>query len=191
LATDKTFYMIIFGNQTTFALFDGGDAHIGFGELIDSPVADNQFLTFILGALDTSTTSTTATVARQAFLFNNNSTGTAPLGNIEGYPSQVAVSARMLQSACVPWTEVLSGGATFPAYPDPSTGDLLIARFHAMYESLYYGAGYLPGLWLLCHPVASFTSMDTFSGGGTLAGRTFLIVKTGAGAIVFETGGNW
>jgi len=191
LATDKTFYMIIFGNQTTLGSSDGGDAHMAFGEVIDSPVADSQFLTFILGANDTSTTSTTATVARQAFNFNNNSSVTAPLGNVEGYPSQVAVPARMLQSACVPWNEVLSGGSSFPTYPDPSTGDLLIARFHAMLESLYYGVGYLPGLWLVCHPASSFTSMDTFSGSGTLAGRTFLIVKTGTGAVVFETGGNW
>lgn len=191
LATDKTFYLIIFGNQTSLGSFDGGDAHIAFGEVADSTVPDSQFLTFILGALDTSTTSTTATVARQAFLFNNNSSGTAPHGALEGFPSQVAVSARFLQSACVPWNEVLSGGSSFPTYPDPSTGELLIARYLVLPESLYYSVGYLPGLWLLCHPAAGFTTLDTFSGTGSLAGRDFLIIKTGAGALVFETGGNW
>jgi len=191
LATDKTFYMIIFGNQTTFGSFDGGDAHIAFGELLNSPVPDSKFLTFLLGALDSSTTSTTATVARQAFLFNNNNSVTAPHGVVEGYPSQVAISARMLQSARVPWSEVLSGGSGFPAYPDPATGDLLIAPYYAQPESTFYVIGTLPGLWLVCHPASSFTSMDTFTGTGSIAGRTFLLVKTGAGVLAFETGGNW
>ena len=190
LATDRTFYLIIFGNQTAFGSFDGGDAHLAFGEVMDSPIADSNFLTFILGASDASTTSTTATVARQAFNYNNNSSVTAPMGNVEGYPSQVAVAARLLQSACVPWTEVLSGGSSFPTYPDPSTGKLLIAPLLVAIDSTFSSIGSLPGLWLLCHPAAGFTSMDTFSGSGDLAGRTFLIVKTGAGAVVFETG-NW
>lgn len=191
LATDKTFYLVIFGNQTSLGSFDGGDAHLAFGEVVDSPIPDSQFLSFVLGAVDTSTTSTVATVARQAFLYNNNNNFTSPLGCIEGFPSQVAVSAQFLQSACVPWNETVSGGSTFPAYPDPSTGKLLVARFLVLPLSTYYSVGYLPGLWMLCHPASSFTTLDTFSGTGTLAGRTFLIIKTGAGAFAFETGGNW
>jgi hypothetical protein len=191
LATDNTVYLIIFGNQTTFGSFDGGDAHLAFGQLLNSPVPDSQFLTFVLGALDTSTTSTTTTVTRQAFLYNNNSSGTAPLGNVEGFPSQVAVSARILQSARVPWNEVLSGGSSFPAYPDPATGDLLIAPYYVQPESTFYVVGTLPGLWLVCHPASSFTSMDTFTGTGTISGRTFILIKTGAGVLAFETGGNW
>lgn len=191
LATDKTFYLIIFGNQTTFGSFDGGDAHFAFGEVIESIVPGSQFLTFILGASDTSTTSTTTTVQRQAFNYNFNNTFTSPIGMLEGRPAQVSAPTRMVHTACVPWNEVLSGGSSFPTYPDPATGKLLVARSMAMIESVYYGVGYLPGLWVLCHPVSGFTSMDTFSGSGSISGRTFLIIKTGAGGVVFETGGNW
>lgn len=191
LATDKIFFLIIFGNQTTFASFDGGDAHLAFGELQDSPIADSKFLTFILGATDTSTTSTTATTTRQAFNFNANFNTNAPAGYVEGHWTQIATSQRFLNIASVPWLEQVGGGSAFPTYPDPSTGKLLISRQLAQIDDAFYRVGYMPGLWLMCHPSSSFTSMDTFSGSGSLAGRTFLIVKTGAGGVVFETGGNW
>lgn len=192
LATDSTFYLIIFGNQSSFGSSDGGDAHFAFGELQDSPVADSKFLTFILGATDTSTTSTTAATTRQALNFNTNFITNAPAGYMSGAYVQAPWPQRFLQIGIVPWNDQVSGGTTsFPTYPDPSTGKLLIARFIAQIEDQFYSVGYMPGVWLLCHPAASFASMDTFSGSGTLAGRTFLIVKTGAGAVVFETGGNW
>lgn len=191
LATDKTFYLIIFGNQAAFGSFDGGDAHFAFGEVVESIVEGSQFLTFILGASESSTTDTTANVQRQAFNYNSNNTFTSPIGMLEGHPAQVSEPTRMVHMACVPWNEVLSGGASFPTYPDPATGKLLIAQSMARINAVYYGVGYLPGLWLLCHPASGFTSMDTFSGSGSISGRTFLIIKTGAGGVVFETGGNW
>lgn len=191
LATNNTFYLIIFGNQTTFGLFDGGDAHLAFGELQNSFIADSKFLSFILGAVDTSTTSTAALTTRQAFNSNANNNSNAPAGYVEGSYAQVAWPQRFIQLGITPWNETVSGGTTFPTYPDPSTGKLLISRFIAQVDDAWYSLGYLPGIWLVCHPLASFTSMDTFSGSGTLSGRTFLIVKTGAGAVVFETGANW
>jgi hypothetical protein len=67
-----------------------------------------------------------------------------------------------------------------------------MARFAHGASSTPVNRGYLPGLWLLCHPISGLTSLDTFSGSGTLASRTFLIVKTGAGGVVFETtAGSW
>lgn len=190
LATDNAFYIIIFGNQTTFGSFDGGDAHFAFGELVDSPVDGNQFLGFIFGAFDTSTTDTTSDVSRQAFNYNDTGTSPFPIGYAEGWPTQVPFSTQILPCADVPWSEVVSGGSGFPAYPDPSTGKLLISRRLAQLSTSRLYSGYFPGLWLMCHPSSAFTSMDTFSGSGTLAGRTFLIVKTGAGTVVFETTGD-
>jgi hypothetical protein len=194
LATDSTFYLIVFGNQTTLGSADGGDAHMAFGELIDSPIPGHQFKSFLIGASDTSTTSTTATVTRQAFNFTNTSNGTAPTSYLDGSYTQVPLPTFMMPCANVPWTEVLSGGSGFPTYPDPSTGDLLTSRLlatHGHGAGNFLSSGYLPGLRCLCHAASSFTSLDTFSGTGTLSGRDFLIVKTGAGAVVFETGGNW
>jgi hypothetical protein len=194
LATDRTFYLIVFGNQTTLGNSDGGDSHFAFGELVDSPIPNHQFTTFIIGASETSTTSTTATVQRQGFNFTNTNNTTAPTSYLAGSYAQVPVPNFLMPCANVPWTEVLSGGSGFPTYPDPSTGKLLISRLLATHQhgaGSFLSSGYMPGLWCLCHAASSFTSLDTFSGSGTTAGRTFLIVKTGAGGVVFETGGNW
>lgn len=188
-ATDTTFYLIIFGNQTTIGSFDGGDAHLGFGDMV--PILDYGQNTFIIAASDTSTTSTTATVTRQGLSGNFDSSPYALLSGRMGgadYPFPVYKGARTA------WTATISGSTSnLPAYPDPATGMLNIAPFYLTNQEVLnvLVLGRVPGLWCLLHPYTSFTSLDTFSGTGNLAGRTFQIVKTGTGALVFETGGNW
>jgi hypothetical protein len=194
LATSSTFYIIIFGNQAALGSFDGGDAHFAFGDLVESPLIGHDYLTFIIGGSDVSTTSTTATVSRQAFNFNNTNTVVAPNSSLCGSFTQLPLPTQMLSLSNNHWGEVESGGAGFPSYPDPSTGKLLISQFLAMHGhggQTNIIAGKMPGLWCVCHPASNFTNLDTFSGSGDLAGRTFLIVRTGVGCIVFETGGNW
>ena len=192
LANELHFFLIIFGNQTTLGSSSGSDAHLAFGEL-DSALPGDEYRTFIHGGSDTSATSGTATVARQAFNFNDTSVVTSPYTFCEGTIAQNALSTNSVSEAApfanTPFSEVVSGGTTFPAYPDPATGKLLISRQmtrHIHATSAPVNRGYLPGLWTLCHPATSFTSLDTFSMGS----RTFLIVRTGAGGVVFETTGD-
>lgn len=188
-ATDTTFYLIIFGNQASLGSFDGGDAHLGFGDMV--PALDYGQNTFIIAASDTSTTSTTATVTRQGLSGNFDTSAYAVLsGRVGG----VAYPFPVYKGASTPWTATISGSTSnFPAYPDPATGLLNIAPFYLTSQEVLNVLilGRMPGLWCLLHPYTSFTSLDTFSGAGNLAGRTFQIVKTGTGALVFETGGNW
>lgn len=53
--------------------------------------------------------------------------------------------------------------------------------------------GRLRGLWHFGHPIASAADGDTFSGAGDLAGKTFLVIKTGlnGGLYVVETSNTW
>jgi hypothetical protein len=56
--------------------------------------------------------------------------------------------------------------------------------------------GRLRGIWYWCHPATACADGDTFSGGGDLVGRTFMILKSvnnesGAGAVVIETSNTW
>lgn len=189
-ATNTTFYLIIFGNQTTLGSFDGGDAHLGFGDVV--PTLDYGQNTFIIAASDTSTTSTTANVTRQGLLGNSNGSAYSVMS---GRPGGSAMTWTVTKAANTPWVNTLSGEtANLPAYPDVVTSKLNIAPFyftaqHDVMNALIIGR--LPGLWCLLHAHTSFTTLDTFSGTGNLAGRTFQIVRTGAGGLVFETGGNW
>ena len=195
LANERHFFLIVFCNQTTLGSFDGGDSHLAFGEL-DSQLPGDEFTTFIHATSDTSATSTTATLARQAFNYNNTNIVTSPSTYCVGSYSQSRASTiQIAPHAATPFTETVSGGTAFPDYPDPSTGKLLISRQVGRFSQTAtnnVNRGYLPGLWTLCHPIAGLTSLDTFSGSGSLAGRDFLIVKTGAGGVVFETtDGSW
>lgn len=190
-ATDTTFYLIIFGNQTTLGSFDGGDAHLAFGDMV--PTLNYGQNTFIIGGSDTSTTNTSPNPARQGLIGNFDSFSYLLLsGRLGGANFPWPIN----KGANTPWVAATVSGSTsgFPAYPDPATAKLNIAPFYftgsqdAM-QSLILGR--LPGLWCLLHPYTSFTSLDTFSGTGNLAGRTFQIVNTSAAGLVFETGGNW
>lgn len=189
-ANERHFYLIVFGNQTTLGSSDGGDAHIAFGEL-ESVVPGDEFTTFIHGVSETTAGSSSATAARQAFNFNG-STGAQPTTYCEGHYSQiVAPTSQILPVASTPFGDGISGGTAFPAYPDPATGKLLISRKMARMPhgatNFLINRGYFPGLWTLCHPASGLTTFDTFSGSGSLSGRAFMIVRTGAGGVVFET----
>ncbi len=196
LANERHFFLIIFGNKASLGSFDGGDSHLGFGEL-DSSLPGDRGTTFLLAGSDTSTTSATATTARQAFNFNNTSVAVAaPRVAIEASFAQTPQGVQFNATfANTPFVESVSGGTSLPAYPDPATAKLLISRKMvraAHTSSGNVNRGYVPGMWMLCHPASGLTTFDTFSGSGSLAGRDFLIVKTGAGGVVFETtDGSW
>lgn len=189
-ATDTTFYLIIFGNQTSIGSFDGGDAHLGFGDMV--PTLDYGQNTFIIAGSDTSTTNTTANITRQGLLDNANGSAYSVLS---GRPGGSAMVYAVVKAANTPWVATLSGDTTnYPAYPDVVTSKLNVAPFyfranHDVMQVLILGR--VPGIWCLLHAHTNFTTFDTFSGTGNLAGRTFQIVRTGAGGLVFETGGNW
>lgn len=85
------------------------------------------------------------------------------------------------------------GVIPFPNTPD---GGLYMTLIQ-LHDASALKRGRLRGCWSQCHPIASFNDLDTFSGTGVLAGKTFLILKTngatgaGQGLFVMETSDTW
>ncbi len=75
-------------------------------------------------------------------------------------------------------------------YPNPVDGSLLMGRVYITEPDVV--RGYFPGLWHLSPDAASFNHNDTFSGTGTLAGKTFEIIRcNGNHAYAIETSNTW
>lgn len=70
-----------------------------------------------------------------------------------------------------------NGGA---AYPDPITGGILLSPVFLSETIAIAVRGLLPGIWAPLHNMPA-APMDTFSGTGELAGKTFLFVDTASG----------
>jgi hypothetical protein len=186
-ATEQVFYLFVFGNATVFGNFDGGDSHLGFGQL-------NSFLTgdtahaFLQAATDTSTTSTTATATRQVLA----ALGVTGGHYLEAIYTQAGGSATFIKR---PQSNLFSqtfSGLGGLAYPDPVSGSLLIEPMVAQEAANSFVRGTLPGLFDIAHVATSFAQFDTFSGKGSLVGTDFMIVRTGTTwAVAIQTTGDW
>jgi hypothetical protein len=73
--------------------------------------------------------------------------------------------------------EMGRGGA---AYPDPITGGILLSPVFLSENVAVAVRGLLPGVWAPLHLLPA-APLDTFSGTGELAGKTFLFVDTASG----------
>lgn len=90
-------------------------------------------------------------------------------------------------------TQMGLGGASAIQYLNGMDGGLYIAPLWVHETATLTIRGRLRGLWNFCHNVTAVSDGDTFSGTGTLAGRTFQILKTagGTGCYVLETSNTW
>lgn len=70
-----------------------------------------------------------------------------------------------------------AGALVFPNPPDGNL-HLSIARIAQTFASPAIMRGRYRGLYIGCHPIASFNDQDNFSGTGEFSGKTFLIIKT-------------
>jgi hypothetical protein len=186
LATEQTFYLFIFGNATVFGNFDGGDAHLAFGQLVSFLSGDASHA-FLMAATDTSTSSTTAAVARQVFP----SLGAVGGHFIEASYTQTGGSAAFYkrpQANIYAQTISGNGGVT---YPDPVSGSLLIEPMVAQESPSAIARGTFPGLFNVAHASTSFANFDTFAGKGSLVGINFLVIRTGSYGVVMQTNGDW
>lgn len=77
------------------------------------------------------------------------------------------------------------GLVPFPNNPD---GKIYVSPVRAFETTQVYRGTYR-GLWSSCHPVASFNDGDTWSGTGSLGGKTFQVVKpsSNGGLFIVET----
>jgi hypothetical protein len=103
---------------------------------------------------------------------------------------------KVIDTAFTAYTHGGSGGFNYLPmsvgilpYPNAVDGGLYVIRVR-LHETSATFRGLHRGLWSSCHPLASFNDGDTFTGAGTLAGKTFRVVKTVGGAtslLIIET----
>lgn len=63
-------------------------------------------------------------------------------------------------------------------FPNNPNGDVYVSKIRICEPTSGVYRGTFRGLWNFCHPVASVNDGDTFSGTGTLAGKTFKFIKS-------------
>ena len=74
------------------------------------------------------------------------------------------------------------------SYPNTGDNGLYLSRITVGESALSNVRGSMRGLWHFCHAAANINNLDTFSGTGALAGRTFVGFKSGnSGVMIFET----
>jgi hypothetical protein len=70
-------------------------------------------------------------------------------------------------------------------FPNPTDGAIYLARVPVHDPTSYYTRGVMRGFWHFCHPTASVTDTQQFSGSGNLAGRIFMTLRaSGNGGII-------
>jgi hypothetical protein len=85
------------------------------------------------------------------------------------------------------------GGSSAMQYLNGMDGGLYLSPIWLHETGTQTIRGRMRGLWGFCHNAAAVNDGDTFSGSGSLAGRTFLIIKASgsSGLYVLETSDPW
>lgn len=99
--------------------------------------------------------------------------------------------------ACGRHSDTLAAGASpfgtngLP-YPNPADGGIYLAPVRITEPAASVMRGTVPGLWVAQHPQTSFNCLDTFSGSGAMAGRTFMFLhQYSSSMVVLETSNTW
>jgi hypothetical protein len=85
------------------------------------------------------------------------------------------------------------GGSSAMQYLNGMDGGLYLSPIWLHETGTQTVRGRMRGLWNFCHNVSAVNDGDTFSGSGSLSGRTFLIIKSAgsSGLYVLETSDPW
>lgn len=164
VADDRTVYLFIYSGDTagTYMAFMFGDIY--------SFTTSDAYRTMIIGGATPNSTSTN----------RNLETGSQSLGSGVTGNYLARVAAGTGTSAPCGKTSVLGSaptGTAGNALPTPD-GNVYLGRY--LVGDFSVGGmprGYLRGLWNIALTGATVQDGDTFSGSGTLAGRTFMVVK--------------
>lgn len=195
-ATDTTFYLFIFGARTATlptAQFDGGDAHLGFGTLINTRVPSDINASFLCASSDTSTTSTTATDTRQCLV----SLGTAAQTTLYlngSYNQGSSASTNCYKRSSNLYAISQSGGGG-TAFPDATRGALMLLPF-VVIEPTGIVRGDFPGILSLGHTGVAGGGMpghlSIVEGKGAYSGRSFYRISTASvWGVALEITGGW
>ena len=198
IADDRTVYLFVSTGDSA-----GCYMGYGFGDFY-SYVSNDLFRTFIVGR-NASNSASLSSISNLAILGHAAGAASIPTTGVywarhwsgTGGSYNYGADADKLVLASLATPENLAcigqGQIPFPNAPDGGIYMTLVQH----HDSLANKRGRYRGLWSMGHPIANFTDLDTFGGTGTLAGRTFVVVKTnyatGAnqGLYVLETSDTW
>lgn len=174
VADEKRFWLVSTLFSSTIASSASRAAGMFFGDIISAKAGD-AFHTLLLsgdaagdsGVRIGSLTSSTGTTINGHYLARSyTQVGTSV---VVGKHTDAAKSTGV--------TNIGTGGS---AFPDPITGGMLLSPLYVHEPSLTRGV--IPGGWAPLHNLPGSPG-DTFQGTGALAGKTFLLVDTGASAL--------
>lgn len=153
-----------------------------FGQLNSYKVGD-AYGTIIVG--NTSTTYTT-----HVFQILSASSATATAHYLARTYTQLGTSIACGKGADASKANQATMGATGLTYPQPVDGGLWVAPI-SVHESALAVRGALPGVWSPLH-ARPLNHLDTFSGTGSAAGKTFIALNVySGGQVLFETSNTW
>lgn len=166
----------------------GGDwQQFAFGDIISYKGGD-AFNTMIAADISPSTTSTSS---------NFLTSGGTALATVSGHFMARAHTQIGASIACGKYGDYQSGQGSASSFgvgalPYPSAIDGQMHLSPVWVTETAGKRGLMPGLWWFLHPAVSLTGGDTFTGGGTLAGRAFTVIKcSSSNILVFETTDTW
>lgn len=201
IGNDHSFYMVARCSGSTIAGGTlNGDAHIGFGQLVNRQFANDDWHGWIMGAESSATTEFwgAATTQPMVYFGRDRRGGIVVESEGIGYAKPHNLYRQCAGSATDRTSPLSGSNLNGGAYPQLANSSLMISRVRAGEWQQFASRGAFPGLWGLHCSGSSLTDADTFSGmtGTNLASRTFVIVITGDESldtgVVFETtAGSW
>lgn len=192
IVNDRMAYFSSYPGDTTLNSGNSGTSHgsFVFGDFLSYKSGD-AFGAILIGA--TTASSTGSRLGTQTQTFNASSAGHF-MARTHIQTGGSVVSAKAVPGLLSGQNTIGVSGSGIPIYPDPITGGIPLAKIEVIETGIPATRGRMPGIWapLVGLPGAH---LDTFSGTGDLAGKTFLLLNASdagsPGRIAFETSNTW
>lgn len=197
IANEKAFYFFAGTGQTALGAWSTGDNYLCFGKFASYKSGD-AYNVFITACTSSSGTNIAHRFQPSTGSVSLAGTGIYVAGSALQAEGSTQVNAISLSASSLPISGPESSDQYNFAHPDPVTGGINLAQaiVGEKISTNIAMRGMFPGLWHLPTP-AFGNHLDTFSGAGELAGKTFVLMKAynsqhvQTGRIALETSGDW
>jgi hypothetical protein len=191
-ATTRSWVMVA-DHSTLYLFIATGDAagryyECFFGDIYSMGGSSDAYRVLIIGAASENSSAT-----RNVGAMNNSITSTTT-GNY--MPRTYAATGTSIQvgkhgeHVMGNGNQVWAGNVPYPNGPDSA----IYLSPVWVNESNGHIRGRMRGIWQFCHAISNYTDLDTNSGTGTFAGKSFLFIKAGSdtnSGYVLETSDTW
>ena len=190
VASEKAFYLYVGHDNTTAQGISGSTTYkqiFFFGDIVSYKAGDS-FHTLLIS---NSTASNGGSSFAQSSTIVTPASGHFMARDHTQIGAAVTVGKSIDRDLASGVTIFGTGGST---YPDPVTGGMRLDLVRVFIPSSIVLRGVMPGLWVPMHNMPGQPG-DTFSGSGTLAEKTFLLLdaanSTARARVAIETSDTW